>query len=81
MKQHDTNGADNMTITEEPTSERISATKIDGGYVFLCADGKYGNSVVGFGYNCSDDVVCAMSSRSTKSEWPGIARGVRSGKL
>jgi hypothetical protein len=81
-----TTGADNMSITATPTSARLSHEKVTDNnhvshYVFLCADGKYGNNVVGFGYATVQDIVAALSNRSSKSEWLGIARGVRSGKI
>ena len=78
-----------MTITATPTAARLSHEKVTDNnhvshWVFLCADGKYGNNVVGFGYPTVEAVAAALaaaSNRSSKSEWLGIARGVRSGKL
>ena len=50
MNTTTTTGADKMSITATPTSARLSHEKVTDNnhvshYVFLCADGKYGQEV------------------------------------
>jgi hypothetical protein len=85
MNTATTTGAENMNITELALSEIVESCQLrhEGRtyYLFGSADGTWGNHEAGFGYASTEDVVAALNNKPYESEWAGIARGLRSGKL
>jgi hypothetical protein len=84
-RNHD-NKEQAMSITEIPTSERVTAHEIrwgsfDSAIVFKCADGTFGNSMVGWGYETFAAVEEACKALPIRDEWAGIAAGMKSGAL
>ena len=85
-----TTGVDDMNeISYTPQSRFVASTECrsaDGQTftVFQMEDGRFGNSIVGFGFVSPwmvADEVQRVFSQPARSEWSGIAAGMKAGAL